>query len=203
MMRLPAPPAEEPVDGTSLAVPAPVPGPKLRVQAGLVGRLAHGSQDDVGLRTALAVMVRPSGRYGLRLGVIGELGSSADVESGNFRGEWSDWSVAGVASWSVPLGSVVVEPFAGGGIARLSLSGTDSMVSRDEAATVPLVRAGAMLRWQLAWWSVGAMASVDALLSTPAYTRANMGMGVGTQELFEGPSVAVSVGVMAAIDFGR
>ena len=204
MMRLPAPPDEEPAIGTPIVAPAPAtPGPELRVQAGLGGRFARGSQDDLGLRTTLAVMVRPWGTRGLRLGVIGELGTAPDVSSGSFEGEWSDWSLAGFASWAVTPGALVVEPFVGAGLARVSLSGVDQTASRDETSSVPLARAGAMVRWQLDWWSLGMMASVDTLLSTPTYTRVNMGMGMGTQELFEGPSVAFGVGVMAAIDLGR
>ena len=202
MMRLPPPPAEPPVDEVPVEPLVDEPGPSVRFQAGVVGRLARGSQTDLGVRTALAIMVRPA-RWGLRVGVAGELGTAADVSGGaGFKGDWTDWSVAGLASWTFDLDPVALEPFAGAGIARIAFDGSDQQAPRSERATVPLVRAGVMVRWQARMWSVGAMTSVDALLDSPTYMRASPGMG-STQVLFEVPSVAVVVGVVAAIELGR
>lgn len=179
-------------------------GPTLRLQTQLGGRLARGSQTDVGARVALAVFVRPVRTRGWRLGVAGELGTAPAVEEAGFKGTWSDWSALGVASWTYQPGAVALEPSLGAGVVRSALDGTEMMgAPRTERATLGLVRAGVTVRWSLGAWSVGVYAAFDATLGTPTYIKQNQGMGMGSNTIFEVPSFAGVLGAVAAVDLGR
>jgi len=190
LMRLP-PPGEQ-------DKPAPARGAELRVQAGFETRVAHGSDTAIGGRLVGAVLVRPLGDLGLRIGVLGDTGTADSVSRAGFKGTWSDWAVLLLASWTVVRGRLEIEPYVAGGLGRSRFSGIDMMVQRDEHETLPQLRGGGWVRWRCGMWTVGGAFGVHALLATPTYTRPNNGM-----VLYESPSIAVSIGLVIAADLGR
>lgn len=213
MMRLPPEPdaadaadvhdaqATDTADGIAEANPrAPATGPELRVQARIAGRLARGSQMDLGARGALAALVRPSSRYGLRLGLDVELGPAAEVSQAGFKGTWRDASITALASWTLEHEEIEVEPWIAAGLVHVVLEGTELMMAREESATRPLVRVGATARRRMGAWSVGVIAGAETTLGTPAYMKV---VGSSGNPVFEVPGIAGLLGMIVAADLGR
>lgn len=207
LMRLPPPPPDE--DRVADASPPPADealatgevtpagdGVELRVQGGAAARAA---QRELGGRASLAVFVKPA-RFPLRLGVAGEVGTGADVQSSGFKGAWRDWSVVGLATWGIGIATRwELEPYVGAGVLRSMLDGEEPMMTpRHERATLVTVRAGAVVRVRTGAMSFGGMLGFDATLGTPTYSR----MGNGTQ-IFDVPAATLSVGLVLAVDLGR
>jgi hypothetical protein len=206
MMRLPPEPgAGDATTGVETTVPPPVAPPddgtEVRVQAGVGGRLARGSQTDVDGRVALAVFLRPSTAYHLRIGLAAELGTRSGVTGSGFHGDWSDAAMVGLIAYSFARGRLELEPMVGGGAARISFDGVEMQTTRRERSLVGVLRGGMTVRWPLGIWSLGAYIAVDANLGTPTYTRVNNGGNANT--IFAVPSFTVGIGMLAAIDFGR
>ncbi|MCW5807308.1 MAG: hypothetical protein KIT31_33440 [Deltaproteobacteria bacterium] len=144
--------------------------------------------------------MRPSARLGLRIGAIADLGTASDVDRVGFSGAWTDWSLAGIASWTfAPNARWELEPYAGAGFARSSLAGTLMNTPYEQAATLALACGGMWVRRRFAMWTLGAGASLEGRPGPPTYTRSNG----NNQTIFQVPSFGVEVGVLAAADFGR
>lgn len=208
LMRLPPPDqiadaTTEPTDGIAIVVPRTGVidkngGTELRVQTGLVTRVARGSENAIGGRASLAVFVKPT-RLALRLGVAGEIGTESDVKDGNFRGTWRDWSVIGVASWAVVLAPRwEIEPYVGAGVLRSILDGEEGMIERHKRETLVTLRAGTFVRMRAGRFSVGGVLGFDATPGTPTYTRGRAG-----SQFFEVPPFALSIGLIFAADLSR
>jgi hypothetical protein len=197
LMRLPPPEGEEvkppiaPVEDT---------GSEIRVQAGLATRVAYGSETAVGGRFVGAALVRPLSDAGWRFGVLGEIGTRDQIKQTGFDGDWSDWELLLIASWTHERGKLEIEPFVAAGVARSTFQGEDQMGGpRDERETLPAVRAGMWTRWRFGeMWTVGGALSVDVLPGTPTYTKTNNG-----PVIYEVPSFGVTLGVVVAADLGR
>jgi hypothetical protein len=205
MLRLPpleGTPPQPPIPVASTEVLAAAPGgPELRIQAGIAGRLARGSQTDFGARASLGAMVRPWSDHGWRIGLAGDLDTATTISGSGFKGTWRAWALLGMASWTWSTARLEVEPMLGGGVSRSWLDGEIGQEIRTEAATLPVIRGGVTVRWPAGMWSVGASVGADVLIGTPTYTRIN-GRGNPTT-LFEVPAFAAVVGVFAAADLGR
>ncbi len=203
MMRLPPPPPE---DGTAIIVPPPavVSEPdhvEIRLEAGAAARVATGSDEGVGGRALLAVMVRPSAAYRWRIGVHSDLGTSSSIDRSGFKGTWSDWAVLAAASWTYAHGAWEIEPWVGAGIGRGTLDGEEMSVARTEHATLLAVRGGAYLRRRLSSFTAGLDLELVGSPSAPTYTRGTMGMGAPS--VFEASRFSVVVGFALAMDLGR
>jgi len=181
--------------------PASDRGPELRVQVGGGARLARSGQAELGGRAVLAMLVRPSGSLGLRIGVAGDLGTSSSVSQAGFKGTWSDWAVLAIASWSWPIGPLEVAPAVGGGVSRSHLDGEIGQVAREESEVLPLLRAGVSVRWPLGRWSIGLSLDADIVTGAPTYMK-DQGMGMPSP-LFEVPGFAATLSAFAAADLGR
>jgi hypothetical protein len=193
LMRLP------PLPESNVPPPAVDDALEIRVQAGVDTRIARGAEEtEFGARFVGAAMIRPWS-IDLRFGVAGALGTAANIDRAGFKGTWTDYQILGLASYTWSAGAWEVEPYAGGGVARSSLSGTEMAVPRDETATLGFLRGGVWVRHRFAILTVGAGVAVDGTLATPTYTR----MGGAGQPLFDVPSFAASFGLVAAADFGR
>ncbi len=202
LMRLPPPPEDQPEQP---AVPAAEEGSELRVQATAATRLAFGSDTVIGGRLQGAVMVRPLASFGVRLGLLGDIGSSDKFKRASFEGTWFDWSVLVIAGWTtMPRERLEVEPFVAGGLTRSRVRGSEDNMGMgglvlDERDTLPAIRAGSWVRYRLAdMWTVGASVAVDLVPGTPTYTRPMNG-----RVLYEVPGFGLSLGVTVAVDLGR
>jgi hypothetical protein len=193
--------AEQPTTPPTDVVVEPAPddsGVELRLQGGLATRVARGDRNDFGGRASLAVFVKPTD-LGLRLGIAGEVGTTSDVQGAGFKGTWRDWSVLGLASWSVLLAPRwEIEPHVGVGALRSNLDGAEGMAERHERETLVTLRAGTFVRLRTGAFSVGGVLAFDATPGTPTYTR--MGMG---SNFFQVPPFALSIGLIFAADLGR
>jgi hypothetical protein len=205
MMRLP-PLADAPGDGTNggrlVTGPEVPPGsgrPELRMQIGVGARVARGSQTDLGGRAMLSLLLRPSPQLGLRLGIGGDLGTSASVSHAGFKGTFADWAVLGVATWSWSIGRFEIGPTLGAGVSRSHLDGEIGMMQSVESATLPVVRGGVSVRRPLGRWSIGASLDADLVLATPTYMKNS---GMGSSAVFEVPGFSTVVGLFAAADLG-
>jgi hypothetical protein len=195
LMRLPPPPDEIVVVSPGVVADR---GPELRIQTGIATRVARGSATDLGGRGRIGVHVRPLGDRGWRFGLVGELGSEADVRKAQYRGTWNDWTLVAVTSWSFDRGPWDLETTVGAGLARGTLIASDAAMTLPvQHETLGVIRAGAAARRYLGRWSGGFALDVDGILGTPTYTRAN------GSELFRPASFAFAFGVFAAADFGR
>lgn len=214
MMRLPPPP--DGTDGTGagpsepIGFVAPVEDPnrvEVRVQAGLAGRAASGSETALGARGAFAAMVRPLSSIGFRIGLAADLGTGSTVDEASFQGTWSDWAVRAIGSWTFPVDRFELEPSIAGGVTRTSLDGTEgggmNEVTRAERALLTTASGGLTVRLPVGMWSVGASVGVDLTFGAPTYMRTNNGMGMGSSTLFEVPSFAMVMGIVMAADLGR
>jgi hypothetical protein len=194
LMRLPAPPEDRAPD------PPVASTREVRVQAGAATRIAKGSQTAVGGRFIGAVTFRPTGQ--LRVGVLGDVGTSDSFSVANFEGRWSDWSLLALASWTSVHGKIEIEPFVALGVTRSSVDGSEggggNPMTIDDAETLGAIRAGAWVRYRLGVFTLGASASLDAALGTPTYTRMP-----NNKTLYEVPSVGVTLGLVVAADLGR
>lgn len=192
----------DPIGEPDVAAPDPAPSvatePEFVVQLGLGTRAAAGT--DVGVRGFATVLVQPWS-IPLRFGVTGEGGSSTDVKEGSFRGTWRDWSLVATASYAIALERWELEPFVGAGVARSVLSGLEMTVPRDEAATLPVLRAGGWVRWREGRWSIGGEVSGEVTPGAPTYTS-TAGMSGNPKPTFAVPSLALGIGVFASADFG-
>lgn len=88
------------------------------------------------LRVQLALMVRPPRLAGLRFGLRGELGPRDEVDSGPFRGEWSEWSAQAAVGKDLQLtprwqlgGELAL------GLSRATLSGEEMKETREESSS--------------------------------------------------------------------
>jgi hypothetical protein len=63
-------------------------------------------------------LVRPFPQIGFGIGAAVDLGTTTPIDRGGFRGDWSDWSILGVASWTIPIQLWEIEPWLAGGLAR-------------------------------------------------------------------------------------
>jgi hypothetical protein len=202
-MRLPTPidevaPAPAPAPDIQVVAASRAGGPELRVQGGIATRATRGDSNAVGGRASLAVFVKPAA-ISLRFGIAAELGTDTDVQGAGFKGSWSDWNVLGLATWSFALHPRwLLEPFAGAGVTRSSLDGSEGPMERHERDTFAMLRAGVMLRLSLGAFSIGGAIAFDATLGTPTYTKVGMGARV-----FEVPEAALSLGFVVAADLGR
>jgi hypothetical protein len=201
LMRLSSPPRDESpreVEPPRTTEPPRDTGVELRAQGGIATRATRGASNEVGGRASLAVFLKPAA-IPLRFGLAAELGTDTDVQGAGFKGSWSDWSVLGLASWSFVLHPRwVLEPFAGAGVTRSNLDGSEGMMERHERETLPMVRAGLMLRLPLGVFSIGGAVTFDAMLGTPTYTKEP-----GMAQVFEVPETALSLGFVVAADLGR
>jgi hypothetical protein len=193
LMRLPPPPT----DDTPPVTPDEPRSLELRGQVSLAMRIAHGTSTELGGRVVAAVLVRPLPQLAWRLGVAGDVGSTATVERGGFRGTWSDWAVLALTSWTFHRRPWEIEPQLGAGLTRSTLEGTEMSAGRHEVATLALIRAGVAVRRRLGRWTLGGIVGVDRILSTPTYTRIG-----STAEIFKVPGFAITIGAVAAADFG-
>ncbi|MBA2543422.1 MAG: hypothetical protein H0V17_27520 [Deltaproteobacteria bacterium] len=203
LMRLPPPPEDE-------RPPPPPPPPatppiveaklEMRVQAGFATRFAQGSDTAIGGRFVGAALVRPIGNVGWRFGLMGDVGTPDKIQRAGFDGDWSDWALLALASWTHVRRKLEIEPFLGAGIARSRFSGEDNMGGpRDERETLAALRVGGWVRWRFGGtWTVGGAVSFETSPGTPTYTKANNG-----PVIYEVPSFGVSVGVVVAADLGR
>ncbi len=199
LMRLPPP--SEPAT-RSEGLPASLrAGAEIRVQAGVATRItAGGSDTEIGGRFEGAMLVRPIGNLGLRVGVIADLGGSSSVDRSGFKGSWADFDLLLAGSFTIAHGHLELEPFVAGGIERSSFDGTDGGMggARTERATLALLRAGGWVRWRLGMWTIGGIVALDAVAGTPTYTKTP-----GNALIYEVPSSAVTFGVVFAADLGR
>lgn len=99
-------------------------------------RLPLDGDASAALRVQLALMVRPPRLAGLRLGLRGELGTGDEVDSGPFRGEWSEWSAQAAVGKDVQLtprwqlgGEISL------GLSRATLSGEEMKETREESSS--------------------------------------------------------------------
>jgi len=194
MMRLP-PPADEPI-----ALPAPVPvaaepASLVRIQARVSTRVAPGDATAVTARVGGTATLRPWPAWGWRFGISGDGGSSTSVSRAGFKGAWSEWSLAAVASWASVFGAWQLEPDAGFGLRRSTLDGTEMSAARTETATLMTVRGGLWVCRRYARWTFGVGVHGDATLGAPTYTK----LGAAA-EIFRVPGVAVELGLGVAID---
>lgn len=189
LMRLP-PPGEL---AGPMSPPA-VSAPWLRAQVGVGSRIALGAETVVGARFAGAVLVRPWAA--LRVGLGAELGTSSEVGVAGFRGEWSDASVIALAAWTLGDGRWQIEPYAGAGLTRSRLDGTDMGVQRAETDVIALLRPGVWVRWRSGAFSIAADIAVVFAPGTPTYTKQN-----GQTEIFQVPGIGFTAGVSTALDF--
>jgi len=202
LMRLPPPPDETPPapppgDGTAVVATTETPAaPEVRVQAGAATRIARGSDTDVSARFAGAVLVRLFDAW--HFGVTGDLGTRSDVDRAGFKGTWNDWAVLGVASWTAALGSWELEPHLAFGVARSTLAGEEMGLARSEGATLAVARAGLWVRYRYDMWTIGGTFDLERGFGTPTYTRTNTNV-----EIFQVPSMGVSLGLILAADLGR
>lgn len=205
MMRLPPPPAEPAEAIVTPAVPvAPANGDdrvEIRLEAGAAARVAAGSDEGVGARARIAVMVRPSTAYRWRIGLRGDLGTASAIDRSGFSGTWSDWALVAAASWTYARAAWEIEPWLGGGIQRGTLSGTEMSSAREEHANLLSVRGGTYLRRRFAALTAGLGLELVGTPTAPAYTRDTPGMGMPA--VFEASRFSVVVGLAVAVDLGR
>jgi len=197
LMRLPPPPEEPPPPPP--VVPVVPARERVRLQAGVGLRVAHGSQSAIGVRTLGAIAVRPISD--LRLGVLGEVGSGDRFSEASFKGTWSDWAVLGIASWTIVHRRIEIEPFAGVGLVRSHVEGTENganAMTIDDAVSLLAFRGGGWVRYRRGMWSVGASISFERVLGTPTYTRTQ-----GNKTLYEVPSSGATLGAVVAADLGK
>ena len=184
-----------PVTTTTATV---APGIRYGVEAGGALRVAHGSQTDVGGRASLALWMQPATSLGLRLALVGDVGTATDVNHAGFKGTATDWAALGGVGWVFPTGAWELEPELALGLQRSSLSGTEAMaIQRDEHATSAVVRGAVAARRRLGRWTAGATVGVDAFLGTPTYTRS---MGA---TIYEVPSFALVIGLVVGAAIGH
>lgn len=190
LMRLPPPPPPDDDPGGRGRL-------ELRGQATIAARVAVGSTAELGGRILPAVLVRPLPQIAWRLGITADVGSPSSVQRASFKGTWSDWAVVALTSFTIHRGRWELEPELGAGVSRSSLEGTEMSTSRNEVATLGLLRAGVSTRRRFGRWSLGGMIGVDSILGTPTYTRAG-----SSAEIFRVPAFSIAVGTLAAADFG-
>jgi len=175
-------------------------GTELRLQVGVGGRLASGSQSEVGGRAMLAVLVRPMPARGLRIGIAGDLGTSTSVDREGFEGTWSNWAALAIVSWSWPVRGFELSPALGVGISRSHLESIKGSMAREESDTMSLFRAGVAVRWPIGRWSLGVSLDADLVPGAPTYTK---DQGMSGKPVFEVPGFAGTLGIFAAADLGR
>ena len=198
LMRLP-PPSVEPVEAVKpVALDKPRARTELRIQTALAARLAHGSTTELGARAAISAFVRPRTVAPLRFGVVADLGTSSGVQQSGFKGRWSEWNVLAIASWTRAFDRWELEPHLGLGVTRSLLEGSEGSVSRTEANTAVVLRAGLWIRWRVGALSFGPSVELDAIPVTPTYTKTQ-----GNGDLFAVPALAFALGGLAAVEFGR
>lgn len=194
LMRLPPPP---PPDDAPADDPAGRGRLELRGQATVAARVALGSTAELGGRILPALLVRPLPQIAWRIGVTADVGSPTSVQRASFKGTWSDWAVVALTSFAIHGGRWEVEPELGAGVTRSSLEGTEMSTSRNEIATLGLLRAGVTARRRFGRWTVGGGVIADRVLGTPTYTRTG-----SSAEIFRVPAFSIAVGTLAAADFG-
>lgn len=192
LMRLP-PPDDTRLPGQSTF------GARISVDVG--GRAAFGSTTLVGGRLALAVAIRPWAPQ-LRVGLLGEVGTAATVDAASFHGDWSDYCALAFASWTRARDRLELSPMFGLGVVRSTLDGREGGMGgqdpRTESATQFALRAAVAVHYRLGSIRVGPELGIDARLGSPTYVRRQ-----GAETLFRVPSLAVSLGLAGAVDFGR
>jgi len=194
MMRLPPPPP------SPTETPASPEGPaassfKVRIQAGVATRIAHGSETYVTARFGGAAEIRLWAGSGWRFGVAGDGGTAASVEHASFKGTWSEWAVLGLVSWTYTRDAWEFEPHAGGGIRSSRLDGTEMSGLRSESATLPTARGGLWVRWRAFRWTFGAALDVDGSFGTPTYNKTG-----APAEIFQVPGIGIELGAVVAVD---
>ncbi|HET7506442.1 MAG TPA: hypothetical protein VFK02_35725 [Kofleriaceae bacterium] len=192
MMRLPPLPPEVPVAPPPVA---PEAGIDVRLQAGVATRIMRSTATETAARFGGAVMIRPWSTLGLRFGITGATGTATSIDRASFKGTWSEWTVAGVVGWAFGDDAWELEPHIGGGFRRSTLSGSEMLVPRSEAATLPTAGGGLAVRWRIARWSLGATVDVDGSFGTPTYSKTG-----SPAEIFQVPGVGVELGGVIAVD---
>jgi len=197
MMRLPPPPtAPESAPPPAAAVErGRARGIDVRIQAGIAARFARGGDADTTARFGAAVAIRPWPSAGWRFGLAGDRGTSTAISRASFNGTWSEWALVGLVSWSHALGAWEFEPYAGGGIRRSALDGTEMNDPRSEAATLATARGGLWVRWRWSRWTLGAAFAFDRSFGTPTYSK-----NVGAAEIFQVPATALELGSVVAVE---
>jgi len=192
LLRLPPPDAAE---------PAPAPRgettPGYRVQVGGALRLASGLDTTAGARATVVGAIAPWGGA-IRFGLVADLGAAATIARAGFQGTWSDWAILGFASVTLARGAWELEPAVGAGIERSALTGVDQGTTRDERATLAVLRAGATGRRRFGRITVGAELAASAALGTPTYMKVQ-----GNADIFEPAPFSISLGLVVAADLGR
>lgn len=188
MMRLPPLPPEEQVD--TVVPPPPAPPIGLSFDASMGARYEHGLDDTVALRFGVRAMVAPFGD-GWRFGAVGDFGAAADVAQASFKGGWSNWAVLAAVGYAIDLAPWQLEPWIGAGAEHSDLSGTEAGDPRQEARFLLALRGGAILRYPIGAWRVGAALTIETLASTQTYTK----LENGNAQVFEIPPLGVVAGV--------
>ena len=197
MMRLPPPPETAPPP----AAPPPEPGVEFRLQAGLATRLTHASGTDTSTGTdAIArfsgvAQIRPWAAWGWRFGIAADAGGATAIDRASFKGTWSDWAVHGLVSWTYAIGRWELEPYAGGGVRRGSLDGTEMQDPRSESALLTSARGGVWVRFRLARFTIGAAFDLDETFGTPTYNKRN-----SPADVFQVPATGVELGAVIAVE---
>jgi len=192
-MRLPPPP---PPDEAPPPTPAgSAPGIELRFHAWIATRIARGDETDISARFGGAAAIRPLPSAGWRFGIAGDGGTSISVPQAGFKGTWSEWSALGFVSWTSAHDAWELEPYAGFGIRRSSLHGTEMTTARSEAETLAMARGGLWARWRYAWLSAGVTFAIDETFGTPTYTKTG-----AAAEIFQVPGTGIEFGAVVAVD---
>jgi hypothetical protein len=193
MMRLPPPPP--PPDDTAAAGLARAPNSAIRIQAGIVGRIARGDTTATSARFGGAVAIQPWPSTSWRFGLAGDGGTSISVNRASFKGTWGEWSALAIASWTYAHHDWQLEPNAGLGVRRSVLDGAEMGSARRDTATAATARAGIWVRWGHPGWSVGASAAFDRTFGAPTYTKT-----ATPAEVFQVPGLAAELGGVIALD---
>ena len=157
----------------------------------LGGRVALDGDGGSGLRAQAALEIQPPGWFGVRLGVVGELGSALTLSRASFKGEWSEWNAQLQITRDFPVKAWTLGVALGVGVSRAVLTGEEMRVSKSESHVGVVGGASASLGRPLGPVVLGLLASLSARGATQ-YVRDN-GMA-----LWQEPSVlGALMGVVA------
>jgi hypothetical protein len=138
------------------------------------------------LRAQLGIDVVVAALAGVRLGVLGDLGTSTSVSGGGFSGSWSEWSAMATVGRDVELAPWTLTAQAAFGLSRGALGGEAMKQATEEGGNQlggqVLLGAGR----QVGPFMIGGEAGLTAR-GAQRYLRAN------GQPLWEEPSLLLSV----------
>ncbi len=195
MMRLPPPPPDDPAIVKKVTQDEPTYA--IAFDAGLGARYEQGLDSNVALRFGVRAMIAPW-VTGLRFGAIADFGASAIVDQASFKGTWSNWAVLAAAGYAIDLAPWQIEPWVAAGLERSDMSGTEMSDPRSDTANLLALRGGAVVRYMLGGFSVGAVLTVEGLASTQTYTKTG-----SPAQIFEIPPFGVMAGVVLGANLTR